>query len=293
MTIYAKTAVIAGGSSGIGLGIAQALAQRGASHLILLARTQSKLDRAAATIREMGTAVSTYSVDLGKAEQVTAVAEQIRTTIGIPDILINSAGSGAFQSILQADDTNMVQHIESTCYAGFFLTRAFIHDMVRRNSGNIVFVGSPAVNVNLATPAYIASRAAVKGLAKSVHYDLSNTNIAVTYAEPTLVYDSDYFTSQPGTLMQLPLLFREPQFRFLHQTAQSAGTMVANAIERNRRYTGHWISWVMRITSPLLQPFYEWVFKKTSLPANEGGPLFIRGGSTMDDVLVGETAVLK
>ncbi|MCP4421619.1 MAG: SDR family NAD(P)-dependent oxidoreductase, partial [Chloroflexi bacterium] len=73
MKITRKTAVIAGGSSGIGFGIAQALAQRGAHHIVLLARTQSKLDCAAAKLRQTGTAISTYSVDLGKPEEVTAV----------------------------------------------------------------------------------------------------------------------------------------------------------------------------------------------------------------------------
>ncbi|MCP4421783.1 MAG: hypothetical protein GY805_34655, partial [Chloroflexi bacterium] len=143
----------------------------------------------------------------------------------------------------------------------------------------------------LAAPAYIASRAAVKGLAQSIRYDLSNTNVAVTYTEPTLVYDTDYFTKHPGTVAQFPLLFRDTKFRLMHQTSRDAGDMVAKAIERNRRYAGHWMSCLMRLSGRLLLPFYDWFFKKTSLPANEGGPLFIQGGMAVENKMEGETAV--
>lgn len=280
MNIQGKTAVVAGGSSGIGKGIALALAERGAKHIVLLARRQSKLDATAAEIEDkFGTAVSTHSVNLGISDAVQTVARKIRQSIGTPDIIVNSAGAGSLRSLVGDTDGNMQTHMESTCYAGFFLTRAFLDDMLRRDSGSIVFVGSPAINVNIGAPAYMASRAAVWGLARSLRYDLSSSNLHVLYAEPSLVYDTDYFTSYAGTQEIMPVAFRSPAFRFMHQTSREAGWMVVRGIERNGRYAGHWISHLMRLTGSPFLPIYEWFFKKTSLTPEEGGPLFATGGS--------------
>ncbi|MCP4932793.1 MAG: SDR family oxidoreductase [bacterium] len=278
MKINGKVALVAGGSSGIGYGVATAMARQGAAHIILLARGRAKLEAAAEKLRDGGTAVTIFPVDLGKSEAVQVIVQQIRNTVGIPDIIVNSSGAGSLCSIAAADDANIIQHIESTCYAAFFLTRAFVNEMIQRNSGSLVFVGSPAVNVNLSSPAYIASRSAVRGLAKSIRYDLSNTNINVLYTEPTLVHDTDYFSAEPDAMKKFPLLFRDPRFRFLHQSSASAGEMIVKAIIRNRCYKGHWASSMMRLTGTPLLPILEWFFKKTSLPPEEDGPLFPTGG---------------
>lgn len=271
MKVQGKIAVVAGGSSGIGLGIAQALAEKGAKHVVLLARNRPKLEAAAA---QVNTQVSTYSVDLGKPDQVEATADKIREEIGLPDILINSAGAGSLCSIAEADDANIITHIESTCYAGFFLTRAFVNEMVERGSGHIVFVSSPAINVNFGAPAYIASRSAVKGLANSIRYDLSKSGVNVTYAEPSLVHDTAYFNTYPDTMKKFPLLFRSPRFRFLHQNSADAGRMIIKAVERNRRTSAHWVSRYLWLTGAIMRPIYDWFFRITSLPADQGGPLF-------------------
>ena len=84
-------------------------------------------------------------------------------------------------------------YIESTCYAGFFLTCAFLGPMIARNRGHIVFVGSPAVNISFAAAGYIASRSAVRGLAQSLRYELSQCDVNVTYAEPSWCTTSEYF----------------------------------------------------------------------------------------------------
>lgn len=274
MKIENRIVVIAGGSSGIGLGTAHALAERGAGRIVLLARQQSKLDAAAAAVhRQHGTAVSVFSADLGSATAVQEVAAQIIGDIGPPDILVNSTGAGLLLGMSQADDDNIVTHIESTCYAGFFLTRAFLGPMIARNRGHIVFVGSPAVNISFAAAGYIASRSAVRGLAQSLRYELSQCDVNVTYAEPSLVYDSEYFDTYSGSLQKFPLLVRSPRFRFMQQNSAEAGRMIARAIERNRRYTGHWLSYSLRLT-PFLKPFYDWFFRVTSLPASQGGPHF-------------------
>ncbi|MEM7116090.1 MAG: SDR family oxidoreductase, partial [Chloroflexota bacterium] len=276
MKIQGKTAVIAGGSSGIGKGIALALAEKGAKHIVLLARRQSKLDEAAKEIEATGTAVSTHSLNLGDSDAVQATAKKIRQAIGTPDIIVNSAGAGSLRSLVHDNDDNIVQHIESTCYAAFFLTRAFLGEMLQRDSGSIVMVGSPAINVNIGAPAYMSSRAAIWGFARSLRYDLSNSKLHVLYAEPSLVYDTDYFGSYPGTQEIMPVAFRSPAFRFMHQTSKEVGLMVARGIERNGRYAAHWISHAMRLTgSPFLR-FYEWFFRKTSLTPEAGGPLFAK-----------------
>ena len=271
MNITGKIAVVAGGSAGIGRGAARALVDAGAKHVVLLARGVERLETASAELRTENTTITSYAVDLGKYEQVQAVADQICAEVGVPHILVHSAGAGTLGGLLETDVGAITTHVESTCYAGYFLTKALLPRMLEQGEGHIVFVGSPLIHVNLPMSAYLGSRSAVRGIAQALHYELSRTRIGVSYVEPTLVYDTDYFEAHQGSLNRFPALARSSAFRVMHQTSDSAGQLIIRAIQRNRRYAGHWASWMLRVT-PFLRPLYEWSFKLTSLPPDQGGP---------------------
>ena len=135
-------ALITGASGGIGAATARAMAAAGAK-VVLLARTQSKLDAVAADIRTAGGEAFVYPCDLSDADAVNATAERIKAEVGVPDILVNNAGAGRWLAVEETDAEEAVAMMSTPYFAAFFMTRAFVHEMVRRGSGRIANVNSP------------------------------------------------------------------------------------------------------------------------------------------------------
>ena len=98
MNLNDKIMVITGASSGIGTATARAAAREGA-RVVLLARTQSKLESVAEDIRRSGKIAHVYAVDLTIADAVGEVAKKITSEVGTPDIIFNNAGAGQWLSV--------------------------------------------------------------------------------------------------------------------------------------------------------------------------------------------------
>src|SRR5262245_26527901 len=91
MTLTGKVALITGGSKGIGLAIARALAQAGAS-VAVSARTSSNLDQAVANLKAEGARVASIVCDVTDTAQVNQLAPAVAGQLGPIDILVNNAG---------------------------------------------------------------------------------------------------------------------------------------------------------------------------------------------------------
>lgn len=96
MKIQDKLVLVTGASSGMGEGIAKAMAKAG-GRLVLLARNQGELDRVANEIKVNGGEAHAFSVDLKDADAAAKVATQITQQLGTPDIVINNAGAGKWR----------------------------------------------------------------------------------------------------------------------------------------------------------------------------------------------------
>ncbi len=112
MNLTDKLILITGGSSGIGKAAAIELAKNGAE-IIIQAQNLDKLKLAAKEIESVGGKVHFYSTDLSKADSVEQSAEKIMSEIGVPDIIINSAGSGEWLSLKEASFLHYTTTIES------------------------------------------------------------------------------------------------------------------------------------------------------------------------------------
>ncbi|MBW1905987.1 MAG: SDR family NAD(P)-dependent oxidoreductase [Deltaproteobacteria bacterium] len=203
MKIRNSLALITGASGGIGAATARELAAAGAK-VVLLARTQSKLDAVADDIRTAGGVAHVYPCDLGDAEAVNATAERIKAEVGVPDILINNAGAGRWLAVEETDPAEAVSMMSTPYFAAFFTTRAFVQDMIRRGSGRIANVNSPmAYLVIPGATGYAACRCALRGLNDSLRAELRGTGVGVTH----LVFGevtSDYFDNNPGAHERIP-----------------------------------------------------------------------------------------
>ncbi len=105
MKLTGKLVLITGGSSGIGEAAAKLLASRGAT-VVLMARSEQNLKRVANEITEDGGTSHYFPVDLGDHKALRVLVKEVTSGIGVPDIIINSAGAGKWLSVLKRTKFN-------------------------------------------------------------------------------------------------------------------------------------------------------------------------------------------
>ena len=162
-----RTAVVTGGSSGIGRGIATALARAGAA-TVVVARGAERIDE---TVRELAAAscrVAGVVGDLGTREGILATADAAARPFGEPDILVNSAGINirpAFADITEADwDATMTVN----ALAPFLLGQRYAVGMAERGYGRLIHISSQqAHRAFVGSGVYGVSKGAVESLMRS------------------------------------------------------------------------------------------------------------------------------
>ena len=127
--------LVTGASSGIGAATAKAMARAG-GRVVLLARRQEALDRVASEIRSAGAHAWTYAVDLTDADMVATVARRITEDLATPDIVVNNAGAGRWLFVDETTPAEALQMMAVPYFAAFNVTRAFLAEMLTRNSGH-------------------------------------------------------------------------------------------------------------------------------------------------------------
>ena len=140
-SLHGRVAAVTGGSSGIGAGMAMALARAGA-RIVLVARDDHKLEAAAAGIREAGGEAATIRADLAKRPAVLQSASALSAAFGAPDILVNCAGVNLRPRLdeLSAADWDVTMALNVT--APFLLGQRLGPAMAARGWGRIINVTS-------------------------------------------------------------------------------------------------------------------------------------------------------
>lgn len=198
-----KNIVITGASSGIGAQAARQIAALGA-RVILLARTEEKLQQVAESIRKQGGEADIYPVDLSDSAAVEVVAQKIKKEIGIPDVLINNAGSGRWLSISETSADEAKKMIELPYLAAFNITREFIEEMRARGDGHIINLTSVASFLPTSQSiGYSAARYALRGFSEALRSELLDSGVVVSLAVFGKVA-SDYWEHNPGSEERVP-----------------------------------------------------------------------------------------
>ena len=184
-----KTAVITGGSRGLGLQIAEALGEQGAS-LVITSRKQGELDEAVAHLKQKGINATAFAADLGKTEAIPAFVASALGQLGHVDILVNNAGATwgapAEDHPLEAWDKIMNLNVRSI----FLLSQAIgKQSMIPRRSGRIISVASIAgLGGNgasgMQTIAYNTSKAAVINFTRALAGEWGQYGITVNAIAP-------------------------------------------------------------------------------------------------------------
>jgi NAD(P)-dependent dehydrogenase (short-subunit alcohol dehydrogenase family) len=182
-----KVVLITGGSRGLGLVLARALASEGAK-IAICARNQEELNRAIADLEERGAQVFAAVCDVRNQSEVVRTVKSVCNHYGQIDVLINNAGViqvGPLENQTQEDfETAMAIHF----WGAFYMMQAVLPQMRARRSGRIVSISS--IGGKVAVPhlaPYCASKFALVGLSNAMRVELEKDNVYVTTVCPGLM----------------------------------------------------------------------------------------------------------
>lgn len=189
-----KVAVISGGSIGIGLAVAKALAEEGV-HLALCARNEERLHTEAERIREQyGVKVLAKQCDVSVATAIEEFVATVEATYGGADILINNAGSGTNEKIIDAEDEKWQYFWDLHVMAAVRLSRGFMPSMHRRGGGVILNNASICAKQPLGyEPIYNTTKAALSMFSKCLSNECIPMNIRVNTINPGLIITPDWW----------------------------------------------------------------------------------------------------
>ena len=175
-------ALITGGTSGIGLSFAHALAARGCD-LVLVARDTARLEKTAEQLRwRYSVAVETLSADLSSRGDVDVVAARLADDAAPVEILVNNAGKGIHAPLLAEDTAEHEDALDLMVRAVLLLGNAAGRGMLRRGHGVIINVSSVAGLIPMG--GYSAIKAWVRTYSESLALELAGTGVQVTALLP-------------------------------------------------------------------------------------------------------------
>jgi NAD(P)-dependent dehydrogenase (short-subunit alcohol dehydrogenase family) len=188
-----KVAVITGGSVGIGLAVAKGLAAEGA-HIAIAARNAERLDAALLEITSVSRVrVVAVSCNVATLEGVAEVVRVAEKEFGGADILINNAGTGSNETIMDADDEKWQSYWDLHVMAAVRLARGLVPSMRRRGGGVILNNASICAAQPLwYEPVYNVTKAALVMLSKTMATEFIKDGIRVNAINPGFVLTPDW-----------------------------------------------------------------------------------------------------
>lgn len=162
-----RTALVTGGSSGIGRGIATALASAGAN-VVIVARDVARIDHVVSELKREGLAVSGVTGDLSTRAGIQAAGEASTAPFGEPDIVVHSAGINLRPAMTEITEHIWDQTMTVNLEAPFFLDQRFAPGMAERGFGRIIHISSQQAHRAFVTSGvYGVSKGAVESLVRS------------------------------------------------------------------------------------------------------------------------------
>ncbi len=182
-----KVAIITGGSSGIGLAIAQTLGYAGVK-IAVVNRTETAGKKAAFGLNEEGIEAKAFPCDVSRKEDVETMVEAVEETLGPVDILVNSAGINIRKKALEFESAEWNQILDINLKGTFLTCQTVGRRMVERRSGHIVNISSVAAFIGLTDRApYCASKGGVSQLTKVLAIEWATSGVTVNAIGPGYV----------------------------------------------------------------------------------------------------------
>lgn len=188
-----KTAIITGGSDGIGLGIAKAFVKNNAT-ICLVGRNPARLETAKEQLHALGGVVHTVPFDLERVHNLHDLVTNIETAIDHVDILINNAGTGIFLPFAETDESLLDTHINLNIKAPYMLTQ-FLLPHLSKSRGCVINISSYLAQRMLpgrTTSAYSMTKGAVNAWTKALAFELGIQGVKVNAIAPGSIQTSTF-----------------------------------------------------------------------------------------------------
>lgn len=233
-----KTAVVLGGTSGIGRTIALGLADAGAD-VVASGRRQTHLESVAGQIEARGRRTLRLTTDVRQRGTLVELRDEVLKTFGKIDILVNAAGITKKISTLEMPESVWNEILDTNLTGMVRACQVFGAKMLERGYGRIVNIASIASHVGLfQVTAYSASKAAVASLTKSLAVEWSKSGVLVNAIVPGVFRTELNAGLLDGTARGQEYLTRIPVARF-GQTEELVGAAVFLSSDACSYVTGH------------------------------------------------------
>jgi len=205
LDLSGRVAVVTGGSRGIGRGIAELLAERGAAVGIAFFAREDAAAEVVDRIVGCGGRAWAAQCDVSEQRSVNAFFDGASAALGPVDILVNNAGVTADAHVMMLDPPRWHRVLRTNLDGAYYCTRAVIRGMLQRRSGRIINVSSPSAVMPLAGQTnYAASKAGLEGFTRALSRDVAGRGILVNAVSPGLVA-TEMLASMPDALRESSL----------------------------------------------------------------------------------------
>ena len=192
-----RVAVVTGASRGIGRGIAELLAERGAAVAIAYRERADAAQAVADGIAAGGGQAWTGRCDLADRDAIAEFFAAAADALGPIDILVNNAGVTRDSHVLMLDEARWDEVLRVNLDGAYHCVRAVVRGMLLRRWGRIINITSPSASMPLAGQSnYAASKAGLVGFTRALSRDLAGKGVLVNAVSPGLI-DTEMLQAMP------------------------------------------------------------------------------------------------
>jgi 3-oxoacyl-[acyl-carrier protein] reductase len=198
LDLSGRVAVVTGGSSGIGRGVAELLAARGAAVAITYHSNEAGARELETATAARGERVWAGQCDVADERSVAAFFEAVKRDVGPVDVLVNNAGVTRDAHIVMMDTARWEAVLRTNLDGAYRCVRAVARGMLLRRWGRIINITSPSATMPLPGQAnYAASKAGLVGLTRALARELANHGVLVNAVSPGMI-DTDMLAAMPA-----------------------------------------------------------------------------------------------
>jgi len=209
MVLEGKTAIVTGGSRGIGNAIAMEFLREGAT-VYVVSRAEPGNSAELDAARRNGTRYAWKQADVTKEEEISKIMEEITAEAGSVEVLVNNAGITRDGLIFRMPTASWEEVLRANLTSAFFTSRAMARIMIRQKTGSIINISSVSgITGNAGQTNYSASKAGLIGFSKSLAREIAARGVRVNVIAPGFI-ETDMTKSlgdkaREALMMQIPL----------------------------------------------------------------------------------------
>ena len=183
-----KTAIVTGGTRGIGLAIAKELAQNGMNLIVTYRGNDEAAAKAKQELEEKGTKVEIIKSNVSSMEDAESIIKKAKDEFGSVDVLVNNAGITRDKLFIRMSEDDFTDVINTNLTGSFNMMKQAASVMMKQKSGNIINISSiVGVRGNAGQVNYSASKAGIIGMTLSAAKELGSRGIRVNAVAPGFV----------------------------------------------------------------------------------------------------------